>query len=55
MQFRHNKPAQISSVFIPLIGEAKARGSIGKFIDILAIFVTVAGVATSLGMPNLQV
>lgn len=55
MQFRHDKPAQISSVFIPLIGEAKARGPIGKTIDILAIFATVAGVATSLGMATLQV
>jgi len=55
MQFRHNKPAQNSSVFIPLIGETKARGSIGRFIDILVIFATVAGVATSLEMPTLQV
>jgi glycine betaine transporter len=55
MQFRHDKPAQISSVFIPLIGEAKARGPIGKVVDILAIFATVAGVATSLGMATLQV
>ncbi|MGM0421332.1 MAG: BCCT family transporter [Bacillota bacterium] len=54
MQFRHDKPAQISSVFIPLIGEAKARGTIGKIVDILAIFATVAGVATSLGLATLQ-
>jgi glycine betaine transporter len=55
MQFRHDKPAQISSIFIPLIGEARARGGIGKVIDILAIFATVAGVATSLGLATLQV
>jgi glycine betaine transporter len=55
MQFRHDKPAQISSVFIPLIGEARARGTIGKTVDVLAIFATVAGVATSLGMATLQV
>jgi len=54
MQFRHDKPAQISSIFIPLIGEARARGTIGKAVDILAIFATVAGVATSLGMATLQ-
>ena len=54
MQFRHDKPAQISSIFIPLIGEARARGTIGKTVDILAIFATVAGVATSLGMATLQ-
>ncbi len=54
MQFRHNKPGQISSIFIPLIGEKKARGTPGKVIDILAIFATVAGVATSLGLATLQ-
>lgn len=54
MQFRKNKPGLISSVFIPLIGEEKVNGPIGKLIDILAIFATVAGVATSLGMATLQ-
>ena len=55
MQFRKNKPGLISSIFIPLIGEEKAQGPIGKFIDILAIFATVAGVATSLGLGVLQI
>lgn len=55
MQFRKGKPGLISSVFIPLIGEERAAGPIGKFIDILAIFATVAGVATSLGMGTLQI
>lgn len=55
MQFRKNKPGLISSIFIPLIGEEKANGPIGKFIDILAIFATVAGVATSLGLGVLQI
>lgn len=55
MQFRKNKPGLISSVFIPLIGEERVRGPIGKLIDILAIFATVAGVATSLGMATMQI
>lgn len=55
MQFRKNKPGLISSIFIPLLGEKKAQGPIGKFIDILAIFATVAGVATSLGLGVLQI
>ncbi|MDO5016698.1 MAG: BCCT family transporter [Eubacteriales bacterium] len=55
MQFRKNKPGLISSIFIPLIGEEKVRGPIGKIIDILAIFATVAGVATSLGLGVLQI
>lgn len=55
MQFRRNKPGLISSIFIPLIGEERAQGPIGQAIDILAIFATVAGVATSLGMATLQI
>jgi glycine betaine transporter len=55
MQFRKHKPGLISSIFIPLIGEEKVKGSVGKFIDILAIFATVAGVATSLGLGVLQI
>lgn len=55
MQFRKGKPGLISSVFIPLIGEKAVKGWIGKAIDILAIFATVAGVATSLGLGTLQI
>lgn len=55
MQFRKGKPGLISSVFIPLLGEERVKGPIGKFIDILAIFATVAGVATSLGLGAMQI
>ncbi len=54
-QFRKGKPGLISSVFIPLLGEERVRGPIGQVIDILAIFATVAGVATSLGLGTLQI
>ncbi|MBU5312069.1 BCCT family transporter [Tissierella carlieri] len=54
-QFRKNKPGLISSIFIPLLGEEKVNGPIGKLIDILAVFATVAGVATSLGLGTLQI
>jgi len=54
-QFRKKAPGLISSVFLPLIGEKGVQGPIGKFIDILAIFATVAGVATSLGLGTLQI
>ncbi|KNF06999.1 glycine betaine transporter OpuD [Gottschalkia purinilytica] len=54
-QFRKNKPGLISSIFIPLIGEEKVNGPIGKLIDILAVFATIAGVATSLGLGTLQI
>lgn len=54
-QFRKNKPGLISTIFIPLIGEERVRGPIGQTIDILAVFATVAGVATSLGLGTLQI
>ncbi len=55
MQFRRNKPALVSSIFIPLLGEEKARGGIGKTIDILAVFATAGGMATSLGLGTYQI
>ena len=55
MQYRKNKPGLISSIFIPLIGEERVNGPIGYLIDILAVFATVAGVATSLGLGTLQI
>jgi glycine betaine transporter len=55
MQFRKGKPGLISSIFIPLIGEKRTSGPIGKVIDIIAIFATVAGVATSLGLGAMQI
>jgi glycine betaine transporter len=54
-QFRKNKPGLISSIFEPLIGEKGVKGPIGKTIDVLAVFATVAGVATSLGLGTLQI
>ncbi|HPU49400.1 MAG TPA: BCCT family transporter [Syntrophomonadaceae bacterium] len=54
-QFRRNKPGLISTIFIPLLGEERVKGPIGQTIDILAVFATVAGVATSLGLGTLQI
>lgn len=54
-QFRKGKPGLISSIFIPLLGEEGVKGPIGKLIDVLAVFATVAGVATSLGLGTLQI
>ena len=41
--------------FRALIGEKKTNGALGKTIDILAVFATVAGVTTSLGLGVLQI
>ncbi|SHE36418.1 BCCT family transporter [Clostridium fallax] len=55
MHFRKKKPALISSLLIPLIGDKGATGAIGKTVDILTIFATIAGIVTSLGMGTLQI
>jgi glycine betaine transporter len=54
--FQYNKklPAAISSAFHPVLGE-RIYGPIGKTIDILSIFATVFGIATSLGLGAMQV
>jgi len=52
--FRRGMPNLISSAFEPLLGE-RIHGPIGKSIDILAIFATLFGSATSLGLGALQI
>ncbi|TVR92728.1 MAG: BCCT family transporter [Spirochaetaceae bacterium] len=52
--FRRGMPPLISSCFYPLIGD-HIYGFVGKSIDILAVFATVFGVATSLGLGALQI
>lgn len=54
-QFRKNKPALVSTVLEPLIGEKNTKGWLGKLVDIIAIFATLAGVVTSLGLGVLQI
>ncbi|MGV3489040.1 MAG: glycine betaine uptake BCCT transporter [Tuberibacillus sp.] len=54
--FQYNKklPAAISSAFYPILGD-KIFGPVGKTIDVLSIFATVFGIATSLGLGAMQV
>ena len=52
--FRKGLPLTIRSAFYPLLGE-RIYGPIGNIIDILAIFGTMFGVATSLGIGVMQV
>ncbi len=51
--FRKNTRGLISPIFYPLLGE-RVNSPIGKAIDILAIFVTLVGIAVSLGQGGLQ-
>lgn len=52
--FRKNKRGLVSVILEPLIGEKLAEGWLGKLVDVMAVFATVAGVVTSLGLGTLQ-
>ncbi len=52
--FRRGMPPLISSCFYPLLGE-RIHGPAGYCIDILAVFATVFGIVTSLGLGALQI
>lgn len=52
--FKKDRPFLVSSAFEPLIGD-KINGPIGMAIDILAVFATIFGVATSLGLGASQI
>lgn len=53
--FRRGEKNLISSSFIPIIGREKAEGPLGKFIDIITVFITIMGISTSLGLGALQI
>lgn len=52
--FRRGMPPLISSCFFPLIGN-RIYGAAGYCIDILAVFATVFGIVTSLGLGAMQI
>lgn len=54
-QFAKKKNGLMSSLFIPLFGEKLIDGAVGKVIDIFSVIVSVAGVATSLGLGCMQI
>lgn len=53
--FRKGRGLTISAVFEPLLGKRQVEGPAGKVIDIFAIFATLFGSATSLGLGALQI
>ncbi|WP_347862326.1 BCCT family transporter [Salimicrobium sp. PL1-032A] len=53
-QFRKGEPGLISTTLKPLFGD-KMNGPLGTLIDVLAVFATVFGVATSLGFGAVQI
>src|SRR5699024_1199419 len=52
---RRGRPVSIRGVFEPLLGAKRVKGWMGDTIDVLAIFGTMAGVATSLCLGVQQV
>jgi len=52
--FRHDLPLTVRSALYPVLGE-RIHGAVGNAVDIFAMFGTMFGVATSLGLGVLQV
>lgn len=52
--YRKGRPTLVSQLFYPLLGD-RVNGPIGKLIDVLAVFSTLFGTTTSLGLGALQV
>ncbi|MCF6137774.1 glycine betaine uptake BCCT transporter [Pseudalkalibacillus berkeleyi] len=53
-KFRHNKPGLISATLEPLFGD-KMKGPWGTLVDVIAVFATIVGVATTLGFGAAQI
>ncbi|SEP92598.1 glycine betaine transporter [Virgibacillus subterraneus] len=52
--FRHGKPGLISATLEPIFGD-EMNGGWGRLIDVIAVFATIVGVATTLGFGATQI
>ncbi|WP_101297156.1 BCCT family transporter [Halegenticoccus soli] len=52
--YRRGAPLRISTIILPLVGEDNLDGVWAKVIDILAVFATIGGIATTLGLVGNQ-
>ena len=52
--YRHDAPLRISTVIAPWVGLDSLDGKTAKLVDILAVFATIGGVATTLGLVGSQ-
>jgi len=52
--FRKGLPPAISSIFHPLLGD-RINGPVGRSIDIISVFITAVGVASTFGLSTLQI
>lgn len=53
-KFRHQAPLLMSSALAPVLGD-RAKGALGNAVDVLAVFGTIFGIATSLGLGASQI
>ncbi len=51
--YRKDLPFRMSTALYPLLGEG-INGPVGKLLDIIAVFATVGGIATTTGLVSLQ-
>nr|WP_321112710.1 BCCT family transporter [Halorussus salinisoli] len=52
--YNYDAPLRVSAVLTPILGADNVDGVLGKVVDILAVFATIGGVATSLGFIGSQ-
>jgi choline-glycine betaine transporter len=52
--YNYGAPLRVSAVLTPVLGPDSVDGPIGKTVDVLAVFATLGGVATSLGFVGSQ-
>jgi choline/carnitine/betaine transport len=52
--YNYDAPLRVSAVLTPILGADNVDGMVGKTVDILAVFATLGGVATSLGFIGSQ-
>ncbi|WP_435335958.1 BCCT family transporter [Haloarchaeobius sp. TZWWS8] len=52
--YNYGAPLRVSAVLTPILGADNVDGPVGKIVDILAVFATLGGVATSLGFIGSQ-
>ncbi|MET3696652.1 glycine betaine transporter [Bacillus oleivorans] len=53
--FRKGEPGLISATLKPILGKKLMEGPLGTVVDVLAVFATVVGVATTLGFGAAQI
>ncbi|WP_033543998.1 BCCT family transporter [Planococcus sp. CAU13] len=54
-KFHNDAPGLISATLVPLFGKKLMAGPLGKLIDVLAVFATIVGVASTLGFGSAQI